>query len=65
MMTIEGLKAAILWAEKKGHDAEAAADSSPFGGEGSAGFEKEAQYLRTAAACMWEKLERLESEAQV
>ena len=64
MATIEELKTAILWLEQEAHICEEAADHHSKDGELSMAFERDAQYFRIAAACMWDKLERLESGVQ-
>ena len=69
MTTIEELKKAILWAEKEGKDCEDAIEwvdscSREISEDVRAEFVKDARRFRIAAACMWDKLERLESEAQ-
>ena len=55
MTTIHELKEATLWMEKLAHEYEQnARDNADF-------FEKIAGMYRIAAACCWEKLERLEA----
>lgn len=69
MTTIEELKKAILWAETEGKECEDAIEwvdscSSEFSEDARAEFVKDARRFRIAAACMWEKLERMERGGQ-
>ena len=53
------LKAAILWAEREARWREEVAEQRSPGLK--AAVSAEAERYRIAAACMWEKLERLEA----